>query len=78
MFVRGPGVAQGVKLNDVVLNIDIAPTFIELMGQQVPEFMDGQSFAGLLSGQDAQASPFRKDFLVSYHGEYQEVGFLCC
>jgi len=68
LLVMGPGIKTGVKLNDVVLNIDLAPTFIELMGLKPPTQMDGQSYASVLLGK--QSTVFRKDFLVDYHGEF--------
>jgi N-acetylglucosamine-6-sulfatase len=47
LLVRGPGVPQAEKL-ELVLNTDIAPTFAQLAGAQVPDFVDGRSFVPLL------------------------------
>ena len=67
--------------NDIVLNIDIAPTIYELTtgSKNIPESMDGSSFAPLLLGKkdhvDKQRIKSRRqDFLISYHGE----GYLPC
>jgi N-acetylglucosamine-6-sulfatase len=49
-IVRGPRVPH-LERQDLVLNTDIAPTFAELAGAQVPSFVDGRSFASLLSGE---------------------------
>ncbi len=42
LFVRGPGVPVGLKMDDLALNTDFAPTFAELAGVQFPA--DGRSF----------------------------------
>ena len=60
-----------VCMQDVVLNIDIAPTFIELAtNQSVPVPMDGQSFKSLLLRSDK--SQWRTEFLVEHSGEVQQ------
>ena len=49
LIVRGPGVPAGATSDSLVGNIDIAPTFAQLAGVPIPDFVDGRSFAGLLS-----------------------------
>jgi N-acetylglucosamine-6-sulfatase len=49
-FVRGPGVAAGVKAENLALNTDLAPTFADLAGVEFPA--DGRSLAPLLSGEE--------------------------
>ena len=45
MLLRGPGVHQpNHRIVENVVNIDIAPTFLEMAGLEVPEYMDGESF----------------------------------
>lgn len=45
MVMRYPGVIQpGRVISDYIMNIDLAPTFIELAGAGVPERMQGISF----------------------------------
>ncbi len=53
LFVRGPGVPAGLKMDDLALNTDFAPTFAELAGVQFPA--DGRSLAPLL-GREEPAS----------------------
>ncbi|GFQ85230.1 extracellular sulfatase Sulf-1, partial [Trichonephila clavata] len=55
-FVRGPKVPRGVRIQDIVLNIDLAPTFLDIAGVEVPEHMDGRSILSLLKDADAWAS----------------------
>ena len=50
LYIRGPGIAPGVTLNEMVANIDVAPTLLELAGIPVPTIMDGQSLVPLLTG----------------------------
>jgi N-acetylglucosamine-6-sulfatase len=61
MVMRGPGVPAGGRIDDMVVNIDLAPTLAELAGAAIPEFVDGRSFAGLLAATDI---PWRQSFLI--------------
>lgn len=51
LLVRGPGVKAGSTPEQMVANIDLAPTFLDLAGLPVPESMQGRSFAPLLRGE---------------------------
>ncbi|XP_021002280.1 putative extracellular sulfatase Sulf-1 homolog [Parasteatoda tepidariorum] len=55
-FVRGPTVPRGVRLQDIVLNLDLAPTFLDIAGVEVPDHMDGRSILPLLKDADTWAS----------------------
>ncbi|MEK0081910.1 sulfatase [Benzoatithermus flavus] len=61
LIVRGPGVPKGVRIGQMVLNNDLAPTFAEIGGATAPGFVDGRSFLPLLAGRDV---PWRKSFLL--------------
>jgi N-acetylglucosamine-6-sulfatase len=50
LMVRGPGVPAGEVRKQLVINNDFAPTIVELAGVAIPEFVDGSSFAPLLTG----------------------------
>jgi len=69
LIVKGPGVPQGQIDDSMVLNIDIAPTIIEIAGSSIPNAFDGVSFFKLLSSQKDDIK-WRTDFLVEYHGEH--------
>lgn len=69
LMVRGPGVKSGQTRKDLVLNIDLAPTFLDLAGITPPDDMDGQSFKSALF-QPSPANAIRTDFLVEHTGEY--------
>lgn len=49
--VRGPGVPVNATSALPVLNIDIAPTIVDLITGSIPDDMDGQSFAAVLRGE---------------------------
>ena len=65
LFVKGPGVPAGQQANQLLGHIDIAPTVVELAGGQVPDFVDGRSFANLLNLDGLSSSPnFRSTLLI--------------
>lgn len=72
--IRGPGVPEGEKITGVLTTVlDIAPTISEWAGVVPPNFVDGRSFAGLLTGEKPSFS-WRNVFLLevySFEGEEQ-------
>ncbi len=69
MLAWAPGfVKAGSRVESLVRNIDIAPTFLELTGTRTTIPMDGTSFLPLLRG-DAPADTSR-EFLYEYYWEY--------
>lgn len=70
MLVRWPqlGAQARGKTNDrLVLNLDIAPTFVDLAGVTVPATMQGRSWRPLLEGQSD--ADWRKAFFYEYFFE---------
>lgn len=57
----------GTQVEEVVANIDLAPTFLELGGLKAPANMDGQSYLPLLKG---ARIPWRENLLYEYYWEY--------
>ncbi len=51
LLVRGPDIAHGITPEAIALNIDWAPTLLDLAGLAIPDFMQGRSLAPLLRGQ---------------------------
>lgn len=67
LLVWWPGnVKKSVSINEMVANIDIAPTLLDIAGLSIPENMDGQSFKSLLEGEKIG---WRKELLYEYYWE---------
>ncbi len=66
MLVRYPKMIRAGSVADpMVLNLDIAPTFLELAGVEIPQWVQGRSLVPLLQGQ-APAN-WRQDWLYEYY-----------
>jgi N-acetylglucosamine-6-sulfatase len=65
LIISGPGV-KARKENRMVLEIDYAPTFLEMAGLDIPSDIDGRSLAILLKGETPPN--WRKDFIAQYRG----------
>ncbi|XP_029941251.1 glucosamine (N-acetyl)-6-sulfatase (Sanfilippo disease IIID), b [Salarias fasciatus] len=69
LLVRGPGIKANQTLQAPVLNIDLAPTFLDIAGTNLSALnLDGQSFLSQMapSLRNGTARPF---FLIEYTGE---------
>ena len=67
MLMQCPAMFEGgTVVEEVVANIDIAPTIMQAMGLEKPPHMDGQSFLPLAQG---QSIPWRDYFLYAYYWE---------
>ncbi len=64
LVMRYPKIAKpGSSVSEIVLNADIAPTFLNLAGVVIPEQMQGKSVIPLLQGKN---EGWRKSFLFTY------------
>lgn len=67
MLVYAPAIVKaGTVVEEVVANIDIAPTVLEAAGLQYPAYMDGDSFLPLLKGEKIA---WRSGLLYEYYWE---------
>ncbi len=66
LIVRGPGVPSGQALEHLIGNIDLAPTFAELGGAVIPNFVDGRSLVPLLRGSPPAEDTWRQGFLIEH------------
>jgi arylsulfatase A-like enzyme len=66
LLVRHPARVRPGRVNagHMILNIDLAPTLLELAGVPVPNWMHGRSFLPLLEGREA---PWRDAFLYEFY-----------
>lgn len=70
MLIRYPKLIKpGTVLDEMMLNVDIAPTVLDLAGLEVPKWMHGRSVVPLFKGEKAG---WRKDWLYEYF-EYPAV-----
>jgi arylsulfatase A-like enzyme len=61
-------IRKGTVVDQMILNLDIAPTVLELAGATVPENMQGRSFLKLLKGQTL--NNWRDKVFYEYYWEY--------
>jgi arylsulfatase A-like enzyme len=78
-MVRYPQEIEPGTVNDnIVLNTDFAPLFLDYAGLPVPERMQGRSFRSLLQGsvpQDWRTSMYYRYWLhLAHHGVYAHYG----
>lgn len=66
--IRYPGVIKpGTKVNDLVVNIDWAPTVLNIAGVKTPSDMQGKSFFPLLKANNTAQVPWRKEAYYHYY-----------
>ncbi|MCX7841198.1 MAG: sulfatase, partial [Anaerolineae bacterium] len=64
LIVRGPGVPAGVARDHIAGNIDLAPTWAEIAGAKIPEFVDGRSLLPVLKANPVALENWRQCFLL--------------
>jgi arylsulfatase A-like enzyme len=69
-LIRYPRLVQAGSTNDdIVVNVDFAPTFLDLAGVDVPGHVQGRSFADLLRGQTPVDWPTSMYYRYWMHGD---------
>jgi arylsulfatase A-like enzyme len=72
LLVRWPKLGEqgrGKVVDQMALNIDLAPTFLDLAGVQIPQSMQGRSWRPLLEGSGTAVSNWRTAFFYEYFFE---------
>lgn len=60
------GIRKGQNIQNITLNIDIAPTILDLAGVKIPADMEGESMKGLLCGDRKAAKDWRQGAYYQY------------
>jgi arylsulfatase A-like enzyme len=70
-LVRYPRrIDAGSTNDDIVVNVDFAPTFLDLAGVDVPSHVQGRSFAPLLEGRTPEDWPASMYYRYWMHGDW--------
>jgi N-acetylglucosamine-6-sulfatase len=73
MIVRGPGVPAGRVLDHFTVNVDFAPTFVDLAGVAIPASVDGRSLAPLLGDDPPPPSSWRRAVFLEHAADVAEA-----
>ena len=50
LYMSGPNIPRGIKVDNIALNIDFAPSFLDIAKGKLPGFIDGSSFMDVAAG----------------------------
>ncbi len=71
-IMRGPGIPKAKTFCELLSNVDLLPTLLELAGGEASPVMQGRSFAGLLQGKEY--TPRTEIFAErTYHDDYDPM-----
>ena len=76
-YITGPGILPGQVIDVMGVNVDIAPTLLDLAGVSKPNQMDGHSLLPLIMGNDtsskaAAAASWRTRAVIAFaEGNFQ-------
>jgi arylsulfatase A-like enzyme len=68
LLARGPGLPANSVVNEIVANIDIAPTVLDAAGLDSKEHFDGRSFYALAKAEPVDV--WRDELLYEYYWEF--------
>ena len=57
LIIKEPMQDEGISVNDLVEQVDISSTILELAAIQIPSWMEGRSLVPLMRGQQLQSKP---------------------
>lgn len=67
---RAKETVRGTVIDPMVLNVDLAPTLLDLAGAKIPASYEGASLAPFLRG---DSPPWRHEFRVEHHFNHKEI-----
>ncbi|OZC06151.1 hypothetical protein X798_06867 [Onchocerca flexuosa] len=62
-FIRGPGFPKNISIREPVMNVDIAPTILDIAGIVIPHHMDGRSLVPLIRQKMTKLTRIRDRFM---------------
>jgi arylsulfatase A-like enzyme/Tfp pilus assembly protein PilF len=72
LILAGPGVPREV-VTDPVRIVDLMPTFLELLGFEAPDAVQGESLAAAMRGEPFDAPVYAETFYPRYHYGWSEL-----
>ena len=66
MLIRAPGQSASHRVTTPVSQVDIVPTLLEMMGQDIPQHLEGQSLAAAMEGDDDAC---RRDVFIEWNSD---------
>ena len=74
LAIKGPGIARGVTRDELVAEIDLMPTILDLLGLPRPGVAHGISFRSVLSGQPSVGDRRYIFAEIVHHGRHTDGG----
>jgi N-sulfoglucosamine sulfohydrolase len=71
LIMRGPEMPPGVVHDELVSHIDVFPTICEIAGIEEPEWLQGSSLVGLVSGTEDPVTRSEIFSELTYHAAYE-------
>jgi N-acetylglucosamine-6-sulfatase len=68
LLAYGPGLKANHRVEQIVANIDIAPTILDIAGIESPDYFEGRSFYPLAKGDTVKE--WREELLYEYYWEF--------
>lgn len=68
LMIRLPGQSDGKRVDAEAGQVDLAPTILDLLGQPVPEWMDGESLVGLMQNHECSRRP-----VLTTNSQYKQL-----
>ncbi len=65
--------ASGTAIEQFILNIDFLPTMLDLVGVEIPQHIEGASFAPLMNTSDPAEVDWRSHWIYEYFNEEQHM-----
>lgn len=68
LVISAPDCQKNDECELLTSNLDLVPTILDLVGIEIPEYMDGRSLKPLISG---TSDGWREDYMAEHYGHFQ-------